>query len=91
MTVCNRYTATNNKVTWHRRHTFEIWWDLQLSLYYRYTAESMVKITDPTVDCLKCRVRRVTVLLNDEELARDITYGLEELLEQQHVALSGSY
>jgi len=40
------------------------------------------------VHCLKRPVRRSTVLLKDEELASDLTYGGQELLQQHHVTIN---
>jgi len=40
----------------------------------------MGEVTGKKADCLTCSVRPGTVLLKDEELARDLEYGKKQLL-----------
>jgi len=60
-------------------YVFDVWWGLQWSPYYKFTAESAIGIfikfitfgedTGKTTDCLTRSVRMGTVLLKHEELA----------------------
>ena len=71
-------------------NVIEMWWNVWPLLYYRFTAESVLKeflkslniwkSYADKVDCFKCSVRRGTVLLKDEELAWDLMYAGRELL-----------
>jgi len=65
-------------------NVIEMWWNVWPLLYYRFTAESVLKeflkslniwkSYADKVDCFKCSVRRGTVLLKDEGLASDLTW-----------------
>jgi len=56
--------------------------NLLLSLFWKnfFKSLNIWQSYGGKVDCLKLPVRRGTVLLKDEELAREMTYGGQELL-----------